>query len=286
MKKLRTFFFSMLPCFLAIILQFFLSFSLMLLSAGFVFLTMLNNSPDDKWNRLMELWGNTNFNTIIMILFSISCIILFSFWYRKTFDKDFLSKSKKKFHLLQIIGIIFLVPATQFMSALLVSILSIFFPNWLIAYETLLENAGLTEDISIIMMIYSVCLAPISEELIFRGVTMRIARKSFPFWIANIMQALFFGIFHLNILQGCYAFALGLFLGYVYEHSGSIYHAIFFHFLFNLWGTTISGWLTTLNPAFTGILICFGTTIGMSVGLKLFRLGTKKLLCTDEDNIT
>ena len=286
MKKLRTFFFSMLPCFLAIILQFFLSFSLMLLSAGFVFLTMLNNSPDDKWNHLMELWGNTNFNTIIMILFSISCIILFSFWYRETFDKDFLSKSKKKFHLLQIIGIIFLVPATQFMSALLVSILSIFFPNWLIAYETLLENAGLTEDISIIMMIYSVCLAPISEELIFRGVTMRIARKSFPFWIANIMQALFFGIFHLNILQGCYAFALGLFLGYVYEHSGSIYHAIFFHFLFNLWGTTISGWLTTLNPAFTGILICFGTTIGMSVGLKLFRLGTKKLLCTDEHNIT
>ena len=280
MKKIRTFFFSMLPCFLAIILQFFLSFSLMLLSAGFVFLTMPNNSPDDKWNRLIELWGNTNFNTITLILFSVSCIILFGFWYRKTFDKDLLSKPKKKFHLLQIIGIILLVPATQFMSALLVSILSVLFPSWLLAYETLLENAGLTEDISIIMMIYSVCLAPISEELIFRGVTMRIARKSFPFWIANIMQALFFGIFHLNILQGCYAFALGLFLGYVCEHGGSIYHAILFHFLFNLWGTTISGWLTTLNPTVMKLLLCFGITIGMNVGVKLFRTGTKKVART------
>ena len=282
MKKIRTFFFSFLPCLLGIILQFLLSFSLMLLSVGFVFLTMANTSADDKWNRLMELWGNTNFNTVIMILFSISCIILFGFWYRKTFDKDLNSKQKKKFHLLQIIGIIFLVPATQFMSAILISILSAFFPSWLIAYETLLENAGLTEDISIIMIIYSVCLAPISEELIFRGVTMRIARKSFPFWIANLMQALFFGIFHMNILQGCYAFALGLFLGYVYERGGSIYHAMFFHFLFNLWGTTISEWLTTLNPTFTNILIFFGTTIGMSVGLKLFNLGTKQLLCTQE----
>lgn len=286
MKKIRTFFFSMLPCFLAIILQFFLSFSLMLSSAGFVFLTMPNNNPDDKWTRLMELWGNTNFNTITLILFSVSCIILFGFWYRKTFDKALLSTPKKKFHLLQIIGIIFLIPTTQFISALLVSILSIFFPSWLIAYETLLENAGLTEDISIIMMIYSVCLAPISEELIFRGVTMRIARKSFPFWIANIMQALFFGIFHLNIIQGCYAFALGLFLGYVCEYGGSIYHAILFHFLFNLWGTTVSDLLTTLSPTFTGILICFSTTIGMSVGLKLFRFGTKKLLYAEEHNIT
>ena len=286
MKKIRTFFFSMLPCLLGIILQFLLSFSLMLLSAGFVFLTMPNNSSDDKWNRLMELWGNTNFNTIIMMLFSVSCIIVFGFWYRKTFEKDFQLKSKKKFHLLQIIGIIFLVPATQFMSAILVNILSTFFPSWLISYETLLENAGLTEDISIIMMIYSVCLAPISEELIFRGVTMRITRKCFPFWIANIMQALFFGIFHMNILQGCYAFALGLFLGYVCERGESIYHAILFHFLFNLWGTTVSEWLTNLNPAFTGIFVCFSTTIGMGVGLKLFHAGTKQLLCTEEYNIT
>ncbi|MFQ7713992.1 MAG: type II CAAX prenyl endopeptidase Rce1 family protein [Agathobacter rectalis] len=44
---------------------------------------------------------------------------------------------------------------------------------------------------------------------------MRCARKALPFALANLMQAALFGLFHLNWIQGIYAFALGIVLGYV-----------------------------------------------------------------------
>ena len=51
------------------------------------------------------------------------------------------------------------------------------------------------------------------------------------------MQAALFGLFHLNWIQGIYAFALGIVLGYVCERGGSIYYSMGLHLLFNLWGT-------------------------------------------------
>ena len=276
MKKFSTFLFSFVPMLLAIGLQFVAVFYLMFLSAVFVFgVAPSINGKTYSFTHLMDMWSDLNFNTIAMIVFSIFCVALFGIWYYKSCGGDFRLNLKKTVHPLQIIGIILLVPGTQFLSSILVSMISTIFPSWLEAYESLLENAGINENISALMLIYSVCLAPISEELIFRGVTLRIARRAFPFWVANIIQAALFGAFHMNVLQACYAFALGLVLGYVCEHGGSIYYTIFFHFLFNLWGTTASTWLNTENEMLAGAIVIFGTFVGLGLGLPLFNRGTK-----------
>ena len=85
------------------------------------------------------------------------------------------------------------------------------------------------------MFIYAVILGPVCEELVFRGVTMRLVRRALPFWAANLMQAVLFGIFHMNWIQGIYAFVLGLVLGWICEKGGSIYFSMFFHILINFW---------------------------------------------------
>lgn len=246
----------------------------MFVSAVFVFFKMPHRNINYKLEYLTKIWANMDFNTIIMISFSLSCMVIFGLWYYKSCGGDLKPNFKKTFHPLQVAGIICLVPGTQFMSSILVGLISSVFPSWLEAYENLMETAGLTNNISIAMLLYSVFLAPISEELIFRGVTLRIAQRAFPFWIANMIQALLFGFFHMNMLQGCYAFALGLFLGYICEYGGTIYHVFLFHFLFNLWGTTASEWFSFINPAFGGIIILLGTTLGLGFGIKLFQKGT------------
>ncbi len=179
---------------------------------------------------------------------------------------------RNHFHPYEILGLILLVPGSQFLSSILTAMISLVFPSWIDDYMKLIENAGLSGDISIFMMIYSVILAPISEELIFRGVTLSVAKKAFPFWIANVIQALLFGLFHLNPLQGCYTFILGLILGYICE-KGSIYHVIFFHFLFNLWGTTASQWLLVEDTLIQGLIIILGTVIGLVYGFRFFHKG-------------
>ena len=41
----------------------------------------------------------------------------------------------------------------------------------------------------------------------------------------------------MNVIQGIYAFFIGLFLGYICGRGGSVWLSIFLHILFNFWGT-------------------------------------------------
>lgn len=274
MKKIKTLLFSTVPLLLGIGIQYVAMIYLIIISAIFMFvIAPLITQTSYNENDFMVLLMNIDFNTILMIAFSVTSIVIFGIWYYKSCGGNFLPNVKRTFHPLQFLGVVFLVPGTQFFSSIIIGIVSSVFPSWLEAYEELLESAGMGDEISIIMMIYSVCLAPIGEELIFRGVTMRVARRSFPFWAANLIQAVLFGIFHMNMIQGIYAAVLGLFLGYVCEKGGSIYLAIVFHFLFNLWGTTSAEWLTVEDPMLISLIVIGGTIIGLVAGILFFRRG-------------
>lgn len=276
MKKIKTLLFSSVPFFLAFAFQFVAVYYLLFIASIFLFgIAPSIQGTTYTIDDLIELTTNIDFNTVISIIFSVFCITAFSIWYYRSFNGNFKINIRKHFHPYEILGIILLVPGTQFMSSILTGMISIAFPSWLEDYMELMENAGLSDEVSLLMMIYSVCLAPISEELIFRGVTYRIARRAFPFWFANIIQALLFGIFHMNPLQGCYTFILGLFMGYICEKGGTLYHAIFFHFLFNLWGTTASQWLLVGDEMTQGLIIMIGTVVGLTAGLHFFHKGNK-----------
>jgi len=268
---------SFVPFLIGIAIQFVTVFYIMFISIIFMFLIApIISGKSYGFNDLQLLWANMDFNVVASIIFSVSCILFFAIWYYKSCGGNFRLNPKKNFHLLEFPGIILLVPGTQFLSTIIVAFVSVIFPSWLEAYEELLETAGLSEDISILMMIYSVVLAPISEELIFRGVTLRIAQRAFPFWLANIIQAILFGVFHMNLLQGVYTFVVGLILGYICHRSGTIYHAILFHFLFNLWGTTAASWLVMDDPIIQVGITILGAIIGLVVGFTLLNLGSRK----------
>ena len=173
-----------------------------------------------------------------------------------------------------IAAIVILVPGTQFAAGYLVSFASIIRPDWLEQYNQLFETSGIN-DTTFLTVLYSVILAPICAELIFRGVTMRCARKALPFWLANIMQAALFGLFHLNWIQGIYAFALGIVLGYVCERGGSIYYSMGLHFLFNLWGT-LSVFLPDTESTSVAIIVVVVTVVSLVAGFVMFYVGRNK----------
>ena len=53
------------------------------------------------------------------------------------------------------------------------------------------------------------------------------------FWVANVLQALAFGVLHMNIIQGSYAFALGILQGWVFWRTGKLGYAMLLHFALN-----------------------------------------------------
>lgn len=78
-----------------------------------------------------------------------------------------------------------------------------------------------------------VILAPIVEELIFRGVIFSGFQRIYPSFLAILFSALLFALFHLNPWQLIPTFLLGLVLGFVRHRTGSLLASIFTHALHN-----------------------------------------------------
>lgn len=79
--------------------------------------------------------------------------------------------------------------------------------------EEILESVSGSSD-TVSMFLYASIVAPISEELIFRGYVQR-SLERFGRKFSIFCSAFLFGLFHGNLLQTPYAFLVGLVLGYV-----------------------------------------------------------------------
>jgi len=108
-----------------------------------------------------------------------------------------------------------------------------------------------------IVLLAVVVIAPIFEEVLIRGVIFNDFRKACPTWFALIIQALIFGLMHMNIIQGTYAFFLGLILGLLYLSYHSILAAILLHMTFNLTSTLLSSFMPS-SDAHMGIIFIIG----------------------------
>ncbi len=83
-------------------------------------------------------------------------------------------------------------------------------------------------------MLAAVLLAPINEECIMRGLILKNLQRFFPTSAVIVIQAVLFGIFHANWVQGLYVLPVGAALGYVAVKSRSVIPCIFMHLFYNL----------------------------------------------------
>lgn len=123
---------------------------------------------------------------------------------------------------------------------------------------TLLESvSGATVSFS--MFLYGALVAPVAEELLFRGFVLNTLRP-YGRRFAILGSAVLFGVFHGNLLQTPYSFVMGLVLGYLAAEY-SVFWAIFLHLFNNLVLAEGMARLVQLLPA------------GMADGVTLLVLG-------------
>lgn len=277
MKKVGYFFYTFVPLLAVEAIQTIALFFMMGMGVfGQGFVGKLAFPSANVSDRLEKTFTSVNFNMMIMVIYALITIAIFSMWYYARYEGNFLPSPKKTFNPMMLAAIVILVPGTQFAANFIANLTGYIRPDWLQQYNELFETSGIT-DTTFVTVLYSVILAPICEELIFRGVTMRCARKALPFALANLMQAALFGLFHLNWIQGIYAFALGIVLGYVCERGGSIYYSMGLHLLFNLWGTLSGFFPDPGNSVVVFVVVIAVTIVSLAAGFVLFNKGRRKL---------
>lgn len=76
-------------------------------------------------------------------------------------------------------------------------------------------------------------LAPLLEELYFRGFIYRTFKKTWPVWLASVLTASLFALIHFQLQTFIPLFFLGLILNYTYQKTNSVWTAVAFHSLNN-----------------------------------------------------
>ena len=87
-------------------------------------------------------------------------------------------------------------------------------------------------------------LVPVFEEFLFRGLVFGELKKITNVKAALILQAVIFGIYHMNLIQGSYAFIIALALGFLYYKSGSLLAPFLLHITINSSSIVMSRFLT------------------------------------------
>lgn len=93
-------------------------------------------------------------------------------------------------------------------------------------------NMGLT-------FFFMVLCAPIAEEFVFRKLIVDRTLK-YGQGVAIVTSGLMFGLFHGNLSQFVYAFALGMFFAFIYIRTGKLKVTIGLHMIINFMGGIVS----------------------------------------------
>jgi membrane protease YdiL (CAAX protease family) len=126
--------------------------------------------------------------------------------------------------------------------------------KWFPEYSELMDSLmGGGQDFSIILLSVGI-LGPIFEEILFRGLVFNELRKVKGLVFSVIVQAILFGVFHMNWLQGIYAFLLGIILGLVYVWTRSIWAPIIAHIVFNT-SSVFGGFLSLIANIYVVIAL-------------------------------
>lgn len=136
--------------------------------------------------------------------------------------------------------------------------------------EDIISNYGFTTEVMdmdygktgigfAVMAIYSCIIAPLTEEIFFRGALMKIFSKSNQRF-GIFMSAVFFGLAHGNIPQFMLAFLIGIFLGHIDMKHNSIIPSVIVHIFINTLVTVMTELKdnTVALGAFTAVLVVCG----------------------------
>ncbi len=131
----------------------------------------------------------------------------------------------------------------------ILSVFSLGFPTVFEAYKELIQSlAGSGIDIKTFISVSFI--APIAEEIMFRGLTYQYASLAVPEKWAIFIQAVLFGIYHGNLIQFLYATVIGILLGMLRKQSGSVVPGIVLHIIINLSAYLIpAAWIETVPKA-------------------------------------
>ncbi len=145
--------------------------------------------------------------------------------------------------------------------------------SWMQQYEVAAE--ALEGGNAVVALLATVVVAPLAEEVVFRGMVYSRFRAGMSVLVALLLECALFAVMHGALLWIIYAFALAVVMTLLVETCGSLYASIAFHMAFNLFGSYVTPYMSYSSPL-TPLLA--GLALGGVCVWVIAKYGRKRLL--------
>ena len=269
-KNIKTIFLVILPYICTIFIQFFaILFDLLVL--------FIKNIVSDEKTVAVRSIGTIITNdyaqpmnkAFILFLQYAFFGIVFGIWYIKQIKPDIKANCSRTLKRLTTIYLLLAGCAIQIMVSSTLSLIRPCFESVFENYDSMIDGVfGASSSVLGYLCVF--LLAPITEELIFRGLTLHYAKKILPPIVSILLQGFLFGIYHGNIIQGIYAFVLGTLLGFIAHQSKSLIPGMFLHIVINASALLVfKGMTSTLTASI--ITLAISTLVAAFCMFKWFK---------------
>ena len=198
--------------------------------------------------------------------------IVLAYLMYNVYDKNLLSKDTfKRIRLNDLYTLVLLGIGFSVVVLFLTLFLTFIFPSYSKVQEQLSSASQ-----SLLQLATIIIVIPICEEIIYRRIIFDHLRRNYNLVCAIIIQSIIFGIAHGNIVQGIYAFVLGLVLALVYINYNSLWANIILHIIFNLMGICVIPKLIGFNENFIYLLVIIGV-VSLVISFSKFKKQQKAL---------
>jgi membrane protease YdiL (CAAX protease family) len=227
-------------------------------------------SVDDMERMLQQITEDSIWGYTIAVMIGAVALLL---WKRKTFCFDVIYQVQKPMRFGTFLALLAIFISGQALFQLLTPLMEWLFKQMGVSLEDSITSASGDSDV-LSMFLYVTLLAPIWEEVLFRGYVMR-TLEPYGKKFAIFASAFLFGIFHGNVVQSPYAFAVGLVLGYV-AMEYSVIWAMVLHMINNLVLGDLLYRLLAGLPQDTVDMIAWGIICAFSVAAVILMVVRRK----------
>lgn len=256
--------------FLPLLVMLFIQYGVII--ADYIIIFIRNVISDEKTASAfsVELIMTRDYNqpmnlAYVTLVRYIVYIVVFGIWLRKISSA---SERKQLITCPSIPAIPFIIVAGiagQFFVDSALTLVRPFFSNAFSEYDKQVTSQVFGASASYVLYFAIFFVAPIAEELLFRGLIQKYVGKFFHEIMDKgadlctvLFQALLFGIYHGNMIQGIYAFVLGILLGFLAVRFNSLIPGIIFHIAINtsilLTFLTLYFFKTTATTIISGVV--------------------------------
>ncbi len=221
-------------------------------------------------NRFVQ--DETTCTALIRAIVGCINLLVFGIWYYRTFGRTRTTSLKKVLSWIHVLTLIVIAVCGQIAISFLLILILPLFEGAATQYQSMI---GSLFEVSPITLLYVMILAPMGEECIFRGMTFHIAKKAVLAIWANLIQAVLFGLYHGNLVQGIYAFVMGFVFGIVVIRLDSLWTAIIMHIVLNGAGLWMNAYVDTMPSNLIGSLICILSIAIVVISIYLLPSGRK-----------